>query len=68
MISIVVVLPAPLGPSSPKQMPSGTLKDTPATAVVAGYCLTRSRTSRMGVLKRRSTQLSQSARDPSAFP
>ena len=26
MISIVVVLPAPLGPSRPKQMPSGTAK------------------------------------------
>ena len=50
MISIVVVLPAPLGPSRPKQMPSGTLNDTPSTAVVAGYCLTRSRTSRMGAL------------------
>ena len=29
MISMVVVLPAPFGPSRPKQMPSGTLKDTP---------------------------------------
>ena len=28
MISMVVVLPAPLGPSRPKQMPSGTLKET----------------------------------------
>src|SRR5258708_39590153 len=50
MISMVVVLPAPLGPSSPKQTPSGTLKEMPATAVVAGYCLTSSRTSRMGML------------------
>jgi hypothetical protein len=53
MISMVVVLPAPFGPRSPKHMPGGTLNDTPATAVVAGYCLTRSRTSRMGVLKHR---------------
>src|SRR5256884_1130351 len=50
MISMVVVLPAPLGPSRPKHTPSGTLNDTPATARVAGYCLTSSRTSRMGVL------------------
>ncbi len=53
MISMVVVLPAPLGPSRPKQLPSGTLKDTPATAVVAGYCLTSSRTSRMAALMAR---------------
>src|SRR5690349_23945625 len=50
MISIVVVLPAPFGPSRPKQMPVGTLKEMPATAVAAGYTLMRSRTSRMGVL------------------
>ncbi len=36
MISMVVVLPAPLGPRSPKQMPSGTAKETPSTAVTAG--------------------------------
>ena len=33
MISMVVVLPAPFGPSRPKQMPSGTANDTPSTAV-----------------------------------
>ncbi len=36
MISMVVVLPAPLGPSSPKQVPSGTAKETPSTARDAG--------------------------------
>src|SRR5579875_2242345 len=41
MISMVVVLPAPLGPRSPKQVPSGTAKETPSTAVTPGYCLTR---------------------------
>src|SRR5579863_1876549 len=50
MISTVVVLPAPLGPSMPKHTPSGTLNETPATAVVAGYCFTSSRTSMIGVL------------------
>src|SRR5580700_10850863 len=50
MISTVVVLPAPLGPSSPKHTPSGTLNETPATAVVDGYCFTSSRTSMIGVL------------------
>src|SRR4029077_100347 len=51
MISIVVVLPAPFGPSRPKQMPGGTLNETPATAVVPGYSFTRLRTSRRAVLK-----------------
>src|SRR6185437_5690495 len=50
MISIVVVLPAPLGPKRPKHMPSGTAKETPSTAVTDGYCLTRSWTSRIGAL------------------
>src|ERR1700751_1602201 len=45
-----VVLPAAFGPSRPKQIPAGTLNEMPATAVAAGYILTRSRTSRMGVL------------------
>ena len=67
MISMVVVLPAPLGPSRPKQMPSGTLKDTPATAVVAGYCFTRSRTSRIVGLTAGLTALQTLARDPSGF-
>ena len=67
MISMVVVLPAPLGPSSPKQVPSGTLKDTPSTAVVAGYSLTRSRTSRIVGLTAGLTALQTPARDPSGF-
>src|SRR5690348_3749137 len=50
MISIVVVLPAPLGPRSPKQVPSGTAKETPSTAVTEEYCLTRLWTSRIGGL------------------
>src|SRR5210317_78734 len=41
MISTVVVLPAPLGPSNPKQVPSVTLKLTPSTATTPGYRLTR---------------------------
>ena len=48
MISMVVVLPAPFGPSSPKHTPSGTLKEMLSSAVTPGYCLTRSRTSRIG--------------------
>src|SRR5690242_5119331 len=53
MISMLVVLPAPFGPSRPKQMPSGTTSDTPLTAVTGvapGYVLTRFRTSRIGGL------------------
>src|SRR6185437_16302581 len=50
MISIVVVLPAPLGPSSPKHVPSGTAKEMPSTAVTEGYCLTRLWTSRIDAL------------------
>src|SRR5579863_1586140 len=50
MISMVVVLPAPLGPRRPKQVPSGTAKETPSTAVTERYCLTRSWTSRIGAL------------------
>ena len=48
MISIVVVLPAPLGPSSPKQIPRGTEKLTPSTAFTLPYALWRSRTSIIG--------------------
>ncbi len=33
IILIVVVFPAPLGPSSPSTWPGGTLSDTPSTAV-----------------------------------
>ena len=36
MTSMVVVLPAPFGPSSPKQIPSGTLNETPSTAFTLG--------------------------------
>lgn len=50
MISMVVVLPAPFGPSRPKQIPSDTLNETPSTAVTEGYSLTSLRTSRMGSL------------------
>src|SRR5580765_6027268 len=67
MISIVVVLPAPFGPSRPKQMPSGTLKDTPATAVVAGYSFTRSRTSRIVGITGCHGALQTLERDPSGF-
>src|SRR6185312_7082540 len=47
---IVVVLPAPLGPSSPKTSPSGTENDTPATAsrLAPAYVLRRSATSMIG--------------------
>src|SRR5882757_9824309 len=34
-IRIVVDLPAPLGPSSPRQIPSGTSRSSPSTAVIA---------------------------------
>ena len=51
MISTVVVLPAPFGPSSPKQMPGAIENDTPSTARTAGYCLTRSRTSSTGFMQ-----------------
>ena len=37
-----VVLPAPLGPSRPRTVPSGTTKLTPSTATVSPKCLTRS--------------------------
>src|SRR5262245_6929267 len=50
MISMVVVFPAPFGPSNPKHTPSGTASETPSTAVTEGYCLTRLRTSRIGSL------------------
>jgi len=49
MISMVVVFAGAVGASSPKHTPCGTLNDTPATARVAGYCLTSSRTSEDGV-------------------
>ena len=36
---IVVDLPAPLGPSSPKQVPSGTSRSSPSTAVIGAVAL-----------------------------
>ena len=41
IIRTVVVLPAPLGPSMPSTVPSGTLRLTPSTASVSPKCLTR---------------------------
>ena len=35
IIFMVVDLPAPLGPSSPKDSPAGTLKEIPSTAVTS---------------------------------
>jgi hypothetical protein len=35
MISVVVVFPAPLGPSIPKISPRATVKLTPSTALVS---------------------------------
>src|SRR5688572_33349033 len=48
MISTVVVLPAPFGPSRPKHWPSAIEKETPSTARTPGYCFTSSRTSSTG--------------------
>ncbi len=45
MISIVVVLPAPFGPSSAVTWPGAAVKLTPATAVKPPYRLTRPSTS-----------------------
>ena len=39
IIRTVVVLPAPLGPSSPSTVPCGTTKLTPSTAVVGAEFL-----------------------------
>src|SRR6516225_3279339 len=44
MISIVVVLPAPFGPSSPKHSPASTVRSSPRTASTGGlpsYVLNR---------------------------
>src|SRR5271165_1839138 len=38
---MVVVLPAPLGPSSPTISPRSTVKETSSTAVTGPYCLHR---------------------------
>src|SRR5207244_4610787 len=40
-----VVLPAPLGPMSPRMRPSSTRKSTPSSAMVAPYALRRPRAS-----------------------
>src|SRR6185312_5867672 len=42
---IVVDLPAPLGPSRPRQMPSGTSRSSPSTAVIVPKRLTTPRSS-----------------------
>jgi len=49
---MVVVLPAPLGPRSPKISPGATSKLTPSTALVLAlaYCLTRLVTAMAGVV------------------
>src|SRR5262245_40633906 len=47
---ISVVLPEPLGPSSPKTSPAGTARLTPSTAVTLPKRMTASRTVRAGVL------------------
>ena len=49
IIRTVVVLPAPLGPSMPSTVPSGTLRLTPSTATVSPKCLTRFSASMAGV-------------------
>src|SRR3979409_1212964 len=51
-IEIVVVLPAPFGPSSAKNCPCSTTNLTPSTALTAAlrYRFTRSRTSIAGVM------------------
>ena len=41
IIRTVVVLPAPLGPSSPRTVPCGTEKLTPSTATLSSKCFTR---------------------------
>src|SRR5690606_16859841 len=38
---MVVVLPAPLGPTSPVTLPRGTIQSTPATATVSPYRLVK---------------------------
>jgi hypothetical protein len=44
----VVVLPAPLGPNSPKQVPGGTTRSMPSTATRAPYFFDTSRASTIG--------------------
>src|SRR3954468_14828646 len=46
---IIVVLPAPLGPSRPKNSPSGTTRSTASSArKPSSYCLVSARSSRAG--------------------
>ena len=58
MQPIVVLLPAPFGPSRPKNSPRSTAKDTPRTAStggdfrVPGYVFTRFSTTRMLIVAR----------------
>ena len=48
MQPIVVVLPAPLGPSRPKNFPGGAVKLTPSTATSSPYFFWRPSTSITG--------------------
>src|SRR5690625_290631 len=59
MISMVVVLPAPLGPSRPKQLPGRMPKDTPATASRAPKRLCRSMTSSRQLMVGRSHRVAK---------
>jgi hypothetical protein len=47
-IRVVVVLPAPFGPSRPSTVPCGTTKLTPSTATLSSNFLTRSMASIAG--------------------
>src|SRR6185503_11943684 len=47
---MVVDLPAPLGPSRPRQMPRGTSRSSPSTAVIEPNRLTTPRSWMAGVL------------------
>ena len=50
MISMVVVFPAPLGPSSPQHDPLGIAKDTSSTALKERKDFVKLKTSRMAVI------------------
>ena len=49
-IDTAVVLPAPLGPSSPRIVPSGTVRSRPSKATTSPYLLTRPRASMMSFI------------------
>ena len=51
----VVVLPAPLGPSSPKNDPVGTSRFTPATATLLSNRFTSPRSANAGATAARAT-------------